>query len=192
MAELHLGIWWSIVDCSRLFMSICSGRERPYECGGGRGLRDAERPGFDCRQHLRPDGFGKRQYPLHRSNYDPDYATQSHTDHMHALVEAMMSSHCRPGKGRRYPGHCGTTGSKRGSLWEAGWSRWTTIICGAITVPRGKPPRSPIPRGIAGYRRSIGAEGCIRRSGVCRSCCTGCGTIRRSARSSSLLLNIAT
>lgn len=34
-------------------------------------------------------GFGTAEYPLHRKREDPDYATQSHADHMHALVQAM-------------------------------------------------------------------------------------------------------
>jgi L-ribulokinase len=34
-------------------------------------------------------GSGVAEYPLHRKKNDPDYATQSHTDHMNALAEAM-------------------------------------------------------------------------------------------------------
>jgi L-ribulokinase len=34
-------------------------------------------------------GSGVAEYPLHRKREDPDYATQSHADHMRALVEAM-------------------------------------------------------------------------------------------------------
>jgi L-ribulokinase len=33
-------------------------------------------------------GSGTAEYPLHRKKDDPDYATQSHTDHMRALAEA--------------------------------------------------------------------------------------------------------
>jgi L-ribulokinase len=33
-------------------------------------------------------GAGIAEYPLHRKRSDPDYATQSHTDHMNALAEA--------------------------------------------------------------------------------------------------------
>jgi L-ribulokinase len=32
------------------------------------------------------------EYPLHRRREDPDYATQSHTDHLTALVEAMKKA----------------------------------------------------------------------------------------------------
>ncbi|HXE65147.1 MAG TPA: ribulokinase [Bryobacteraceae bacterium] len=34
-------------------------------------------------------GSGVAEYPLHRKREDPDYATQSHADHMKALAEAM-------------------------------------------------------------------------------------------------------
>jgi len=35
-------------------------------------------------------GSGIGEYPLHRKKEDPDYATQSHDDHMRALAEAMQ------------------------------------------------------------------------------------------------------
>jgi len=35
-------------------------------------------------------GSGVAEYPLHRKKEDPDYATQSHDDHMRALVGAMQ------------------------------------------------------------------------------------------------------
>lgn len=35
-------------------------------------------------------GSGIAEYPLHRKKEDPDYATQSHDDHMRALVDAMQ------------------------------------------------------------------------------------------------------
>ena len=35
-------------------------------------------------------GSGVAEYPLHRRRKDPDYATQNHTDHMGALVEATQ------------------------------------------------------------------------------------------------------
>src|SRR6201996_2440707 len=37
-------------------------------------------------------GAGVAEYPLHRKKNDPDYATQSHTDHMNGLVEAMQKA----------------------------------------------------------------------------------------------------
>src|SRR3954452_5511325 len=33
-------------------------------------------------------GSGVAEYPIHRSKPDPDFATQSHADHMSALVKA--------------------------------------------------------------------------------------------------------
>ena len=37
-------------------------------------------------------GSGVTEYPLHRRSDDPDYATQSHEDHMRALAEAMRKA----------------------------------------------------------------------------------------------------
>ena len=37
-------------------------------------------------------GSGTAEYPLHRKREDPDYATQSHGDHMRALAEATRSA----------------------------------------------------------------------------------------------------
>jgi L-ribulokinase len=45
---------------------------------------------FDHRQGRL--GAGTAEYPLHRKKEDPDYATQSHRDHMNALVEAMRKA----------------------------------------------------------------------------------------------------
>ena len=33
-----------------------------------------------------------QEYPLHRKREDPEYATQSHDDHMHALAAAMREA----------------------------------------------------------------------------------------------------
>jgi L-ribulokinase len=37
-------------------------------------------------------GSGAGEYPLHRRKEDPDYATQSHADHMHALAAASRKA----------------------------------------------------------------------------------------------------
>jgi L-ribulokinase len=37
-------------------------------------------------------GSGVAEFPLHRKKEDPDYATQSHADHMRALAEAMQKA----------------------------------------------------------------------------------------------------
>src|SRR5216684_7085693 len=37
-------------------------------------------------------GSGVAEYPLHRKREDPDHATQSHSDHMTALADAMKKA----------------------------------------------------------------------------------------------------
>ena len=37
-------------------------------------------------------GAGTGEYPLHRRREDPDHATQSHADHMAALVSATCAA----------------------------------------------------------------------------------------------------
>src|ERR1700722_16919051 len=37
-------------------------------------------------------GAASAEYPLHRKKEDPDYATQSHADHMAALAKAMRGA----------------------------------------------------------------------------------------------------
>jgi L-ribulokinase len=39
-----------------------------------------------------PLGLATAEYPLHRKREDPDYATQSHADHMDALARAMLGA----------------------------------------------------------------------------------------------------
>lgn len=42
--------------------------------------------------HKGPLGLATADYPLHRRRHDPDHATQSHADHMNALVRATHSA----------------------------------------------------------------------------------------------------
>ncbi|HET6205246.1 MAG TPA: ribulokinase [Terracidiphilus sp.] len=42
-------------------------------------------------------GEGVAEYPLHRKRSDPDYATQSHADHMSALAQAMNAALAQAG-----------------------------------------------------------------------------------------------
>src|SRR5438270_9201696 len=42
-------------------------------------------------------GMGIAEYPLHRKREDPDYATQSHADHMRALAEALHKALAQAG-----------------------------------------------------------------------------------------------
>jgi L-ribulokinase len=44
-------------------------------------------------------GAASTEYPLHRKRNDPDYATQSHADHMNALVSAMSKALAASGVG---------------------------------------------------------------------------------------------
>jgi L-ribulokinase len=84
-------------------------------------------------------GSGVAEYPLHRKREDPDYATQSHADHMRALVEAMARALENAGvPGERIEAIAlDTTGSSVVPVGE-GWSRWTTTTSGAITAPGGR------------------------------------------------------
>ncbi len=52
-------------------------------------------------------GSGTAEYPLHRKKDDPDHATQSHADHMDALVVAMRKAIESAGiDGRSIAAHC--------------------------------------------------------------------------------------
>jgi L-ribulokinase len=42
-------------------------------------------------------GHGVSEYPLRRDRHDPDFATQSHADHMRALTEAMAAARTSAG-----------------------------------------------------------------------------------------------
>ena len=48
-------------------------------------------------------GYGVAEYPLLRTKEDPDYATQSHADHMNALAEATRARDSE--RGRRWAGN---------------------------------------------------------------------------------------
>ena len=59
----------------------------------GCGFRDVKRSSVDCGQ--RSVGCWHRRsprYPLHRKREDPEYATQSHEDHMRALASATREA----------------------------------------------------------------------------------------------------
>ena len=58
----------------------------------GRRFRHTERSGLYFRQREKLLGAGVAEYPLHRKRSDPDYATQSHTDHMNALAVAIRKA----------------------------------------------------------------------------------------------------
>jgi L-ribulokinase len=104
-------------------------------------------------------GSGVAEYPLHRKREDPDHATQSHADHMSALVAAM-------GKALAAAGVHGSAIEARWPLtrparalcrWTKTFSLWTITISGAITARGAKPPRSPPKRTKRASKRFNGA-----------------------------------
>ena len=85
------------------------------------------------------------EYPLHRKREDPEYATQSHDDHMRALAAATREALKKTGIARRSGAghrarHHRLVGDPRR---QKSCSRSANIICGAITAPKAKRPRSP-------------------------------------------------
>ena len=134
------------------------------------------------------------EYPLHRKREDPEYATQSHEDHMRALAEATRearSSRLESPEIRSRPSL---------SILPAHRSFRSARICdrsGEYYLwcdhrAKGEAQRSPPLRIRRSWRPSNGAAACIPRSGDSRSCCTGCATILKSASSLLLHLSIAT
>ena len=129
-------------------------------------------------------GSGTAEYPLHRKKDDPDHATQSHADHMNALVAAMRNAiaaagvdgRCDRSYRNRY--HRIERCPRRTSdlqplddyyLWcdHRAWREAAQITSGGARSRSSK--------------RSTGAAARTRRSGAWPSCCTGCATIRTSA-----------
>ena len=90
-------------------------------------------------------GSGVAEFPLQRKKDDPDYATQSHTDHMRALAEAMRKAvEFGENLGRS---DCRLWPSIRPAQASFPWVKTSNpsaiIICGA-TIARGeKQRRSP-------------------------------------------------
>ena len=124
-------------------------------------------------------GSALSEYPLHRKREDPDYATQSHDDHMRALASATRQAvkECRhfrrSGRGDRSRHH----GIQRDSSRCGPQPRLTTTTCGAITAQNRKLPKLQNSRTRRIWRPSSGAAACTPPSGDSRSCCTGFGTI---------------
>ena len=133
------------------------------------------------------------EYPLHRKKEDPDYATQSHDDHMRALATATRQavkkreSMAIRSKRLRW--------IRQAPAWFRSarvWCRWTTTTCGAITAPGMRRRRLRNWRTRRGWKPYSGAEACIRRNGVSLNCCTGSVTTLASVKSSSPPSNTAT
>ena len=118
------------------------------------------------------------EYPLHRKREDPEYATQSHEDHMRALAAATREAVKKAGiAGDQVEAIALDTTARRSFPWAKICNRSANTTCGAIIAPKAKRRRSPRPRIAKGWKPSTGAAACIRRSGDSRSCCTGFATI---------------
>ena len=125
------------------------------------------------------------EYPLHRKREDPEYATQSHDDQMRALASAT----------REAIGKAQISGDRVQAL-AVDTTGSSVIPVGKNLQPldeyylwcdhRAKAEAAEITE--AAHREGLqpfsGAAECIRRSGVFRSCCIGCATIRRSVPNS--------
>src|SRR5205807_4579624 len=116
-----------------------------------------------------------KEYPLRRKREDPEFATQSHTDHMHALAGATREALQKSGvkNDQVLAIALDTTGS---SVIPVGknlqplddYYLWCDI------APKPKPPKSPKPRTAKSSKPSNGAEACIPQNGVSPNCSTGC------------------
>ncbi len=134
------------------------------------------------------------EYPLHRKREDPEYATQSHEDHMRALAAATREAVKQAGISGRSSGlDCARHDWILGNPRRPGHAAARRILP-MVRPPceRARPQRSPRRPTAKTSKPSSGAAASTHRSGVFPSCCTGSGTIRRNARASLLLLNTAT
>jgi hypothetical protein len=132
------------------------------------------------------------EYPLHRKREDPEYATQSHEDHMRALASATRKAIKQAGiSGDQIEAIAlDTTGSSVIPIGKI-FNRSVNTICGAITVPKAKPKRSLPRRSTKNLKQLSGAAACTPRNGDSPSCCTGCGTILNGVKTSLLRSSIA-
>ena len=88
------------------------------------------------------------EYPLHRKRDDPEYATQSHDDHMRALATATRAGVKSAGiRASRWSRSRSTPPAPASFRWARDWSLWTITTCGAITARSRKRRRSPNWRG---------------------------------------------
>jgi ribulose kinase len=133
------------------------------------------------------------EYPLHRKREDPEFATQSHDDQMRALAAAT----------REVVQEAGISGEQVQAL------AMDTTCSSVIPVGKNLEPldgyylwcdhrakkeaaeitEAAIAKGLPPFS---GAAECIRPRGGSRSCCTGCGTIQKSAPNSFRPSSIAT
>ena len=134
------------------------------------------------------------EYPLHRKREDPDFATQSHEDHMRALAEATRAGREVRGHLRRSDRiHC----ARHHRIQRHSGRRRHGPARRLLPVVRS--PRQAGSRANHGTRAhstnsrpSNGAAASTPPNGDSPSCCTGCATIQTSARNSSAPSSTAT
>ncbi len=134
------------------------------------------------------------EYPLHRKRDDPEYATQSHHDHMRALAEATREAVKNAGiKGDQLEAIAlDTTGSSVIPVGKDLAPLGEYYLSGAITGLKSRLRKSPKPPIAKSSKPLNGAAESTHRNGGSRSCCTGFATIPPSVRSSFPPSNIAT
>ena len=122
-----------------------------------------------------------QEYPLHRKREDPEYATQSHEDHMRALVAATREAVSKAGvNGDQVQAIAlDTTGS---SVIPVGKNMQPLGEYYLWCDHRAKGEAAEITE--VTRREKLEAiqwcAACTRRSGDFRSCCIGCAIILRS------------
>jgi hypothetical protein len=136
-------------------------------------------------------GAGVAEYPLHRKKDDPDHATQSHADHMSALVEATRQALAQAGVAGSAVKSIAVDTALASYPSAKISSRSTTTICGAIIAPGARPPKSPRKLINPDCSPSNGAARPTPPNGDSQNCCIGCGIIRKNAAISSPPLSIA-
>ena len=128
-----------------------------------------------------PIGTASASYPLHRRREDPNFATQSHADHMTALAAAT----------REVLKSTGVDGADVAAI-ALDTTGSSIVPVGEGFVPlddyylwcdhRAFAEAEEITRKAheLGFRGLSGAGASTRTSGASQSCCTGCATTRTS------------
>ena len=131
------------------------------------------------------------EYPLHRKREDPEYATQSHQDHMQSLALATRDVLKKSGvRGDQVLAIAlDTTGSSVIPVGENSLSVSTTS--GATIAPKERRLKSQRLPTAKSCKRLNGAGESIPPNGASPNFCTGFATTRTSALSLSQPLSIA-
>ena len=90
MAQLHVAIWWGafLIVIGAVYVYLFRPGEQAMSVVAGVDFGTLSVRVSIVDSNCGRIGSGVAEYPLHRRREDPDYATQSHTDHMGALAEA--------------------------------------------------------------------------------------------------------